>query len=385
VSATLRGRLSRLRAAAGRDAGRPVPSAGTPPEPPPLAGWERLEPWVHARSLCLDLPPDGGRGRIELAAFSRGRPAHAVDAAGIAFFDLETTGLSGGTGTVAFLAAIGRIDGGRLRIRQFFMADYPGEPGFLAAVKAELCAADAWSTYNGSSFDLPLLRTRCVMNGEPPPPARPHADALHPARRLWRETLPDCSLGTVERLVLGMDRGEDLPGADIPEAWFRYLREGPHRSLELALEHNASDVLALARTCLLVADAARGRAVPLADPLGAAELQARVDPDVAERSLLAMLELGDRRAVRPLMKLYWKAGRRDERLALSRFLPDGAAGDCARSIWHERALKDVQGALELARKALADPSLGAGDPLGERLARRVARLERLAARTASAT
>lgn len=383
MSQNLKSRLARIResAAGGAALAREgKPAKGAAPAAP-LPGWTELEPWLFCRTRDYELPPGSASVRFRMGAFSRRWAGAELGAEGLAFFDLETTGLSGGSGVVAFLAGIGRIaDGDRLRVRQYFLADFPGEPAFVAAVKAELERAEAWSTYNGSSFDLPLMRVRCAMNGERPPESRPHADALYPSRRLWRLALPDCSLSTVERLVLGLDRGPDIPGSEIPEAYFRYLREGPHPDLDLALDHNASDVHSLALVSLLVAEAASGATVPFADGLGAAELQLRVDPRLAERGLLELARAGERRAALMLMRLYWKEGRREERLALAPYLGNDAAGALAKSRYHERSLGDAAGALRWARVAVEDPALPAGGTLARRIGLRIRRLEALSGR-----
>ena len=174
------------------------------------------------------------------------------------FFDLETTGLSGGAGTVAFLAAFGRFtrdtpDDGTgkiaqrvkqktthtsLSVTQFLLLDYPGEPDFLEQVLSFIAegapetAGDSGSgtpyfltTYNGKAFDTQILKTRCLMNGLALPPFF-QVDLLHPARRLWKRMLPNCSQATVETMVLGLDRTGDTPGAMAPDIWFNFLRSG---------------------------------------------------------------------------------------------------------------------------------------------------------------
>jgi hypothetical protein len=168
------------------------------------------------------------------------------------FFDLETTGLSGGAGTVAFLAAFGRLEQGgpgegRLKINQYLLLDYPGEADFLEALLGEFKypAKPLVLTYNGKSFDGPLLRTRCLMNGAAPPVYR-QADLLHPARRLWKRMLPSCSQGVIEESVLHLDRSGDIPGAMAPDIWFSFLRSGSSEALLGICGHNVRDILGLA-------------------------------------------------------------------------------------------------------------------------------------------
>jgi len=174
------------------------------------------------------------------------------------FFDLETTGLSGGAGTVAFLAAFGRFSvskngGTALTITQYLLLDYPGENDFINNVVAEFSLAGGGLplivSYNGKCFDSQILRNRCLINGIHPPEYH-HADLLHPSRRLWKNILSDCSQATIEVQVLGLDRTGDVSGALAPEIWFAFLRSGNSAaSVEELLsicDHNAKDVAGLA-------------------------------------------------------------------------------------------------------------------------------------------
>jgi uncharacterized protein YprB with RNaseH-like and TPR domain len=181
------------------------------------------------------------------------------------FFDLETTGLSGGSGTTAFLAAFGRLapPGGTLRIDQYLLLDYPGESDFLDALTGELRkppspagGASPVVSYNGKSFDAQILKTRCLMNGTAPP-VFAHIDLLHPARRLWKRLLPNCSQGEIETSVLGLDRSGDVPGALAPEIWFSFLKSGDAGALEGIANHNLRDIRGLASLFVLFTRIAR--------------------------------------------------------------------------------------------------------------------------------
>lgn len=239
------------------------------------ASWMEAAPYVLHRSLTLPMVAapaflDSALAVLcpsALAAFSGG---NALASERILLFDLETTGLSGGAGTVAFLAAFGRFrlaDDGetRLSIDQYLMLDYPGETSFLELVMKEFapCGGEpVLGSYNGRAFDMQILRTRCVMNGiVPPDPA--HLDLVHAARRLWRRRLPSCSLADVERGVLGLDRGEDLGGAEAPEAWFDFLKTGETARLLAIGDHNRRDLEGLAALLVRMEEVAR-------DPFGAA-------------------------------------------------------------------------------------------------------------------
>ena len=207
-----------------------------------------------------------------------GTSAHLPGPDRFLFFDLETTGLSGGAGTVAFLAAFGHFvrapeevpdgttqaDYTALEITQFLLLDYPGEPDFLERVLSFISTHAAsnpyfLTTYNGKAFDTQILRTRSLLNGMTIPLFF-QADLLHPARRLWKRILPNCSQATVETLALGLDRSGDTPGSLAPDIWFDFLRSGdtippeteteqasePCRALLNICDHNVKDILGLA-------------------------------------------------------------------------------------------------------------------------------------------
>jgi hypothetical protein len=173
-------------------------------------------------------------------------PALEPDPGGIAYVDTETTGLSGGAGTYVFAAAVARPIECGLRLAQLFLPQPGMEPAFLQALRSELDGADGVATFNGSSFDLPVLRNRWVMArmaGELVHP--PHVDLLTLVRALYRHRLENCTLRLVEERVLGYERDDPLPSALVPDAYFAYLRRGPDRMLEAALEHNRLDVISL--------------------------------------------------------------------------------------------------------------------------------------------
>jgi uncharacterized protein YprB with RNaseH-like and TPR domain len=160
------------------------------------------------------------------------------------FFDLETSGLSGGAGTIAFLAAFGRLARGKLLITQYLLLDYPGENDFLDVILKEFTNA-VIVTYNGKTFDSQILKSRCLMNGIRPPEYF-HVDLLHPARRLWKKTLGDCSQSSIETRILGLDRSGDVPGSLAPEIWFEYLKTGVIDRLMAICDHNLADISGLA-------------------------------------------------------------------------------------------------------------------------------------------
>jgi uncharacterized protein len=165
-----------------------------------------------------------------------------------AFLDTETTGLSGGTGTYAFLIGVGRFEGDEFHLAQFFMRDPTEEPAQLAAFEEFMAPCEALVTFNGKAFDVPLLNTRYITQGwQPPFSATAHVDLLHLARRLWRDRLPSRSLGNLEVQILGATRTEeDVPGWMIPSLYFDFLRSGEAQPLKSIFYHNAVDVVSMA-------------------------------------------------------------------------------------------------------------------------------------------
>ncbi|MGH9859604.1 MAG: ribonuclease H-like domain-containing protein, partial [Candidatus Acidiferrales bacterium] len=188
-------------------------------------------------------------------------PRIAADPAKWLFLDTETTGLCGGTGTYAFLVGVAWWDGGGLQVEQYFLRDYADEHSMLLALAARLAERPVLVTFNGKSFDWPLLdtryrMTRCIRVPEP----AAHLDLLHPARRLWRLQLGSVRLSELERNVLGAassqvnwDRGSDVRSDMIPQLYFNYLRGGSPVPLLDVLRHNQMDLRGLAAIAAKVA------------------------------------------------------------------------------------------------------------------------------------
>ncbi|OGO74206.1 MAG: hypothetical protein A3G84_02280 [Chloroflexi bacterium RIFCSPLOWO2_12_FULL_71_12] len=183
----------------------------------------------------------------------------------ILFLDTETTGLSGGTGTYVFMLGTARIRDGELVFRQHVLCDLAAERRFVAAIHEEMAAFRACASYNGKSFDLPILRTRVVLALRADLSVdESHLDLLHPARRLWKDRFGSTTLRQIEASVLDEPRVDDIPGALIPDRYFGYLRTRDERLIEPVRRHNAQDVISLVRIADRVAgavrDARRGRA-----------------------------------------------------------------------------------------------------------------------------
>ncbi len=205
-----------------------------------------------------------------------------------AFLDTETTGLAGGSGTYAFLVGVGSIVRNGFQVRQFFMRDYAEERSTLSALEQYLSRFDVLITYNGRSYDQPLLETRFRMLRETPPFSRlAHLDLLYGARRLWKLRLEGCKLTSLEEQILGYQRQGDVPGHLIPQLYFDFLRGGQASRLMPVFQHNALDILTLA--CLTAIVPAAFRAT---DGEALAHAGVRHGPDLAgiARWLLAANE-----------------------------------------------------------------------------------------------
>ncbi len=165
-----------------------------------------------------------------------------------AFLDTETSGLSGGTGTYAFLVGVARFMDGEYVLQQFFMRDPDEEPALLEGLAKFLAPCEALVTFNGKAFDAPLLSTRYRLHQIPIPYREySHLDLLPLARRLWRDRLESRALKYLEEHVLGLTRSsEEVPGYEVPWLYFDYLRTGDARPLGGVFYHNAMDVVAMA-------------------------------------------------------------------------------------------------------------------------------------------
>lgn len=164
-----------------------------------------------------------------------------------AFLDTETTGLAGGAGTYAFLIGVGSITPRGFLIRQFFMREFAEETSLLHGLSEYLKQFEVLITYNGKTYDQPLLETRYRMNRTRPPfTALQHLDLLFGARRLWKLRFDSCRLVDLENQILGVEREGDLPGEMIPYVYFEYLRTREAFQLVPILHHNQIDILTLA-------------------------------------------------------------------------------------------------------------------------------------------
>lgn len=216
----------------------------------------------------LPLPLGQGATRIassaELVAGVRlSASEHAGgDADGLLLLDTETSGLAGGTGTTAFLVGLATLRDETLVVRQLLMSGFGGERALLEQTLAAVSRADRLVSFNGKSFDLPLLRARARLSELEWPEEPPHLDLLHVTRRRLREGWPDCRLRTAEENALGFAREGDLPGSEVPAAWQRWLQRGDAVALPRIVDHNRDDLRSLAALLAVLARPTR-REAPL--------------------------------------------------------------------------------------------------------------------------
>ncbi len=163
------------------------------------------------------------------------------------YLDTETTGLAGGAGTLAFLIGAASVSREGFVLKQWFIREHGEEASALHSLAAYLADFDTLVSYNGRSYDQPLLETRYTLARQKTPFSRlEHLDLLYGARRLWKLRFESCRLVELERQILGHERVGDVPGEMIPQLYFDFLRTGRAEQLKAVLEHNALDILSLA-------------------------------------------------------------------------------------------------------------------------------------------
>jgi uncharacterized protein YprB with RNaseH-like and TPR domain len=375
-----------------------------------LAGWEEISSNVWTRTVETGFSTDTGNFDISmievdtpgetntaserrkkafreaLNRYKHGeaeelvRPATFAPAESISFFDLETSGLSGGSGTVAFLSAIGFFEDNDFYVTQVFMDDYPGEPQFLELVVSLLSTRPFVVSYNGKAFDIPLLRSRCIINAKSMPELK-HIDILPAARRFWKKSHGSCSLANLENAVLGIRREDDIPGAMIPRIWLDFVSgsgrdRGGAVSLEVILgeeagstvfqdenvvrkiaAHNVKDVVSTARLfhriLAIFKNAETNGKTQDADPVRIAEEFIAKNSFDAGISLLECATAdGDNRAGLELSRIYHRIGRERERGDVLERLGDSVFICVERAKLFEHQWKDPARALESALKAV---------------------------------
>jgi hypothetical protein len=303
-------------------------------------GLIRISATVSLQESVGHTPLAGLNGTLVLPGETQGLPA--------IYIDTETTGLSGGSGTLAFLVGVAVVSEGAVRLTQLLMTRFAAESALLGELARILPDSHRLVSYNGKSYDLPLLVTRYRMQGWQPDLAqRVHLDLLHPVRRLFGKRWGDCRLSTAERNLLGFRRTNDLPGSEAPEAWFAYLRAGYAEQLIKVVAHNRQDILSLAALHHAVAEA-------IAEPARyGVDLHAlaRWWSENEESKAIALLRAHDAELCddgkRLMAQLLRRQGQWAEAAALWEAL---AARGCVESIerlakYHEHVSKDLTAAL----------------------------------------
>jgi uncharacterized protein len=301
------------------------------------------------------------------------------------FLDTETTGLAGGSGTYAFLIGVGRITPQGFSIRQFFMREFGEEASQLSALNEHLKQFEVLITYNGRTYDQPLLETRFRMVRQRPPfGGLEHLDLLHGARRLWNLRFDSCRLVDLENQILGVERQGDLPGEMIPYFYFEYLRTHEIFRLMPIFHHNAVDILTLACLTAIVPRAfhspEQAQFSHAAEMVGLARWWRQADQH--ENALALFRQALDRELPDELLfRTMWdvaalekKLGREHAALPMltdlaSAHNPWRAAAFTELAKYYEHRERNYAMALEMARNAFdLDPS--------DALRRRITRLER---------
>jgi hypothetical protein len=280
----------------------------------------------------------------------------------ILFLDLETTGLAGGAGTYAFLVGCGWFDGGIFRLRQFLLADFAAERALLESVAELADDVSCVVTYNGKTFDLPLIETRFALQRMQTPFADlAHVDLLHPARRMWRQDDVECRLMYLEQALCGHEREGDVPGFEIPSRYFRYVRSGDARPLLAVLEHNRLDIVSLAmltaRASQLLEEGPSAATTPR-EAFGMGCLYERaglLDEALASFRRSRIVE-GVRASAILLRRLrrYEEAAAAWREVVGARNCPSGYVREAteALAVHHEHRVRDLEGARTFALEAL---------------------------------
>src|SRR5277367_4910150 len=349
-------------------------------------------------------PPEGSVNAEALRLLVPGACAEASDPRQWLFLDTETTGLMGGTGTYPFMVGIAWWDAGGLEVEQFFMRDHSEEHALLLTLAERMAERCVLVTFNGKSFDWPLLETRYRMTRTLRPPApRAHLDFLHPARNLWRLRIGSVRLQELERHVLGWNRGADVASEFIPEIYFDFLRGGPPEPLVPIFMHNQMDLRGLAalssRIVALLSEADE-QGKDGFELFGLSRICERRGEATRARGYyeqsLASDELPpetDRVARRSLARM----AKREGDLSQARDLWEGMLGNSREgfeayeqlAIYYERHMREPRRAALISRDALTKLqqakrlgaiARGAYQKMRTRFERRLARLERKAAR-----
>jgi len=312
------------------------------------------------------------------------------------FLDTETTGLAGGTGTYAFLIGLASWDAGGLQVEQFFMRDFAEEHSLLQELTQRIAERPVLVTFNGKSFDWPLLESRFTMTRSiAVPKLAAHLDLLHPARALWKLRLGSVRLVELERHILdaprlGWHRENDVSSALIPQFYFDYLRGGPAEPLAGVVRHNQMDLRGLAALFgkineMLSESSGAVNGVESLDLFGLSRfLQRRGEDDRAHSACSQALAIGLPAEFRPKAhrELAQMAKRRGEHAQAAEILleiiadPHDGLHACEQlAIYYERHAKDLVKAVQFSELAIATLRRQRANSRDLLIAARLARLE----------
>ena len=310
------------------------------------------------------------------------------------FLDTETTGLAGGTGTMAFLIGLGWFEDGQFHVRQILARDFGEEKAALAHLIEIAAHKKFLVTFNGKAFDVNLLATRFILNRlRSDLSSLPHLDLLHPSRRILAHRLENSRLATLEAEVLGVEREGDIPGWEIPQRYFDWLRHRDGRLLASIFEHNRLDVISMASLTAHLTEILTAQEliqnVQAADYLAGARLLLKRRNACGVEKILNLFDDQGCKEISAVSKkelsfLYKRAGRLPEAVHLWQelitVLPAEYSVISEMAKWLEHQARDYQQAKELLEKALnqADGlSTEQRESLSHRLRRINAKLERV--------
>ncbi len=339
------------------------------PKQPPAAPKKEFTDCWHGREMrplsdfpgAFELPVDSLRLMTQEALPDDLSPEQ------ILYLDTETTGFRG-AGTVAFEVGLGCLTEAGFQIHQVVMRDYPEERFVLETIADTLQGYDVICSFNGRTFDVPLLRDRFLMNRmDPSCLDKPHIDLLHIARRVFKLRLQKCNLGHLEQMVLGIPRFDDLPGAEVPARFFDYLKTGNFDLLEDVLTHNAQDVASL---CVLLTEMTQMYNLPEnvhhdedVFSMGVALERFRHVPEARRCYALAQGDM-HAQAQERLAQSYRRAGEFDSAVRVWKRMIERHEGGITPYVelakYYEHTLKDYAAALDMTRRAmmqLAEPAL----------------------------
>jgi len=357
-----------------------------------IRNWFSTPEFIEPSCIALEL-----LSRTRDESLSRKTRTALEDPTKWLFLDTETTGLAGGTGTYAFLIGLGWWDAGGLQVEQLFMRDFTEEHSILQELSTRVVERPVLVTFNGKSFDWPLLENRFTMTRSiAAPKLAAHLDLLHPARALWKLRLRSVRLAELERHVLdaprlGWHRENDVASALIPQFYFDYLRGGPAAPLAGVVRHNQMDLRGLAAlfgkiNTLLSEPADSANEIESLDLFGLSRfLQRRGDADRAHSACAQALAIGLPAEFRPKARrdLALMAKHRGEHeraveiwLDMVADLHEGIHACEQLAIYYERHAKDPAKAAQFAKLAVATVRQQRANSRDLLLTARFARLEK---------